>query len=225
MTGNMLVNVLVLTKAYRIRVVNVVKFLATRSLALRGSEEKIGSHTKGSFLGITELISQYDPSLAEHLVKYGNLGSGKTSYLSKTIYEELIHLMRKEVFSFIIKKMKDRIYFSISVDSTPDVSHTDHLTVTVRYVLDSGPIERFLKFPPLTSYKGKDMADLVLEVLNKTNIDVINCRGHSYNNASNMSGTYKGMQVEIKKHCKYAGYCPCAATPAKFSWRFSRLLS
>ena len=43
------------------------------------------------------------------------------------------------------------------------------------------------------------MADLVLEVLNKSNIDVINCRGQSYHNASNMSGTYKGMQAEIKK--------------------------
>ena len=85
--------------------------------------------------------------------------------------------------------MKDRKYFSISVDSTPDVSHTDQLTIIVCYVLDSGPIERFLKFLQLTSHKGKDVADLVLEVLNKSNINVINCIGQSYDNASNMSGT------------------------------------
>ena len=85
--------------------------------------------------------------------------------------------------------MKDRKYFSISVDSTPDVSHTDQLTIKVCYVLDSGPIERLLKFLQLTSHKGKDVADLVLEVLNKSNINVINCRGQSYDNASNMSGT------------------------------------
>ena len=77
------------------RVVNVVKLLATHGLAFRGSEEKIGSKTNRNFLGITELISQYDPFLAEHLVKYRNFGSGKTSYLLKTIYEELIHLMGK----------------------------------------------------------------------------------------------------------------------------------
>ena len=148
------------------RVVNVVKFPATRGLAFRGSEEKTGSQTHGNFLGIIELISQYDPFLAEHLVKHGNLGSGKTPYLSKTIYEELIHLTGKEVFSFTIKEMKDSKYFSISVDSTPDVSHTDQLTVIVCYVHHSGPIERFQKFLPLTSHKGKDMADLVLEVLN-----------------------------------------------------------
>ena len=65
------------------KVVNVIKFLATCGLAFRGSEEKIGSQTKENFLGITELISQYDPFLAEHLVKYANLDSGKTYYTAQ----------------------------------------------------------------------------------------------------------------------------------------------
>ena len=43
------------------------------------------------------------------------------------------------------------------------------------------------------------MTKLVLEKLNKSNVNVINCREQPYNNASNMSGTYKGMQAEIKK--------------------------
>ena len=51
--------------------------------------------------------------------------------------------------------MKDRKYFSISVDSTPHVTHTDLLTVTVCHVSDSGTIERFLKFLPLMSHKVK----------------------------------------------------------------------
>ena len=85
-------------------------------------------------------------------------------------------------------------------DSTPVASHTDQLTIIFRYVLDGGQIERFLKSLPLTSHKGKDMADLVLEALNKSDIDVINCRGQSYDNASDMSGTYTGMQAEIKKN-------------------------
>ena len=56
-----------------------------------------------------------------------------------------------------------------------------------------------------------NLADVVLEVLNKCNMDVFNCRRQSYNNASNMSGTYNGMQAEIKKDCKYTNYCSCAA--------------
>ena len=64
------------------RVVRFVKLLTTRGLAFKGSEKKFSSQTDGKFLGIIELISQYDLFLAEHLVKYGNLGSGKTSYLA-----------------------------------------------------------------------------------------------------------------------------------------------
>ena len=55
--------------------------------------------------------------------------------------------MGKEVF--IIKEMKDKKYFSISVYSTPDVTHINQLSVIVRCILDSGPIEQLLKFLPL----------------------------------------------------------------------------
>ena len=89
--------------------------------------------------------------------------------------------------------MKDRKYFSKSVNSTPDLNHTDQLTVIVHYILDSCPMERFLEFLSLTSHRGQDMGDLLLERLNKSNIDVINCREQSHDNASNISGTYKGM--------------------------------
>ena len=41
------------------KVVNVVKFLATRGLVFRDSEEKIGSQTNRNFLGTFQLISRY----------------------------------------------------------------------------------------------------------------------------------------------------------------------
>ena len=84
--------------------------------------------------------------------------------------------MGKQVFSFIVKEMKYRKYFSISVESTADVSHTDQLTVTDRCALDSGPIERFYKFLQLTSHQGNDMTDLV-----SYRIDYCPCAAHSLN--------------------------------------------
>lgn len=50
-------------------------------------------------------------------------------------------MIGKEVFSFTVKEMKLRKYFSISVDSTTDASHIDQLIVIVPYALDGGPIE------------------------------------------------------------------------------------
>lgn len=58
------------------RVVSVVKFLASRGLAFRGIDERFGSPSNGNFLGIMELLAQYDPFLASHIENYGNKGRG-----------------------------------------------------------------------------------------------------------------------------------------------------
>ena len=50
-----------------------------------------------SYLGCVELLSEYDPFLAQHIEKYGNRGRGNPSYLSSTICEEFVLLMAEEV--------------------------------------------------------------------------------------------------------------------------------
>lgn len=64
------------------RVVAVIQFLSERGLPFRGDDEVIGSPHNGNFLGILEVISQFDPFLAEHINQYGQKGRGNTSYLS-----------------------------------------------------------------------------------------------------------------------------------------------
>lgn len=49
------------------RVAATIKFLTVRGLPLRGSDEQIGSIRNGNFLGILELIAEFDPFLNEHL--------------------------------------------------------------------------------------------------------------------------------------------------------------
>jgi len=104
-------------------------------------------------------------------------------------------------------------YYSILVDSTPDVSHTDQLTFVVRYVTVNGePVERFLKFCPIeVSHTGENLKDIVLSTIDKLNLNIQDCRGQSYDNAANMSGRYAGMQALIKEVNCHADYVPCAA--------------
>lgn len=59
------------------RIVSVVKFLASRGLAFRGSDQKIGSHSNGNYLGLLELLAEYDTFLAAHISKLGNKGTGE----------------------------------------------------------------------------------------------------------------------------------------------------
>ena len=74
------------------RIIEVVKFFAERGLAFRGSDEKIGSHNNGNYLGFLELLAKFDPFMAEYIKVHANKGNGQT-YLSKTICEEFISLI------------------------------------------------------------------------------------------------------------------------------------
>ncbi|GBP70482.1 Zinc finger MYM-type protein 1 [Eumeta japonica] len=91
------------------------------------------------------------------------------------------------------------------------ISHTDQLTVVLRYVTSNGEVaERFLKFLLIQNHKGEELATEILNFC-QYNIDVRNLRGQSYDNASNMSGCYNGLQVHIKRINHLAHYVPCAA--------------
>ena len=52
-------------------------------------------------------------------------------------------------------------YYSMSIDSAPDISHVDQLTVVVRYVKDDGPVERFLSFVNFVEHTGQGLPILL----------------------------------------------------------------
>ena len=76
------------------RVAETIRHLAVRGLAFRGTNEIIGSVDNGNFLGTLELLAKFDPFMAQHINQKANKGQGHTSYLSNTVCEEFIHLMR-----------------------------------------------------------------------------------------------------------------------------------
>lgn len=194
------------------RVVSVVKKLASRGLAFRGDEEKFGSVKNGNFMMCLELIAEYDSFLADHIARFGNPGKGSTSYLSPPTYEELMLLMGKSVSEKIGNEVISSKYFSVIVDSTPDLSHNDQLSVVVRYVTDCGlSVERFLCFMKNTGHTGQKVFEKLMNSLEQHGLKVDNCRGQSYDNAANMSGMYSGLQARLKERNPLVYFIPCAA--------------
>lgn len=55
------------------------------------------------------------------------------------------------------------------------------------------------------------MYQCVLKELENLKIKIDDCRGQSYDNASNMAGVYNGLQAKIKKKAPLALFIPCAA--------------
>ena len=184
------------------RVVSVVNFLASQGLPFRGREEKIGSNRNGNFLGIIELLAQCDAFLADHLHRFGNAGSGTPSYLSSGIFNEFLQLMARQVWS---------TYYSIIVDSSLDIAHLDQLVFAVRYVNKTGvPVERFLKFIVMEGHDAAHLTNNVINILKDLKISINNCRGQSYDNASNMAGKYSGVQARIENINPLAHFVPCS---------------
>ena len=111
----------------------------------------------------------------------------------------------------IICELKNSKYYTISLDSTPNISNVDRLTLIVRYVLPTGPVEKFIKFLDMYSHNAEHLQDKLLTFLNENGIDIANCRDQSYDNASNMSGGCNGLQAKIKQLNEFAEYFTCFA--------------
>lgn len=216
------------------RIVAVIKFLGSRGLSFRGTDQTCGSIRNGNFLGILDLLSQFDPLLASHIAKYGNKGrgiiclssyvsqlsitpfelifySGRASYLSDTICDEFINLIATNVLKTILSEVGKAKYFSISVDSTPDVSHYDQLVFCIRYAMNGMPVERFVQFIHINQHKSEYLTETVIEFMTKHSINFPDCRGQSYDNTNNMAGKYSGLQQRILELNKFAIFIPCAA--------------
>lgn len=92
------------------------------------------------------------------------------------------------------------------------MEYIDQLAVIFRYVSEKGiPVERFLCFLPSVGHKAEELFNAVMDLLIKYDTDIINCRGQAYDNASNMSGEYSGLQATIREIAPSAIYTPCNA--------------
>ncbi|CAB4034674.1 zinc finger MYM-type 1-like [Paramuricea clavata] len=63
----------------------------------------------------------------------------------------------------------------------------------------------------MQGHTGKVLAESLLGFLTRHEVNIADCRGQSYDNASNMSGKYNGMQAVIHRKCPLAEYVSCAA--------------
>ncbi|XP_065668021.1 uncharacterized protein LOC136088264 [Hydra vulgaris] len=162
------------------RILDITLFLSARNLAFRGSDTAIGSKSNGNFLGVFELLAKYDTVLNELMQRIQDKET-KEHYLSNDTRNELIRILAREIESKNLSKIKKAKYYSIILDCTPDVSRKEQMSIILRSV---------------TCTPG--------------DLNILDCRGQSYDNGANMKVKVKGVQARFLEMNPKVLYVPCA---------------
>nr|XP_047135245.1 uncharacterized protein LOC124812505 [Hydra vulgaris] len=120
-------------RCYKIleRLFSVVQFLAERNIAFQESVEKLGDARNGNYICIIELLGKFDPIMQRIVRKTTN-----EHHLSKTIQNEIINVRGIKIRNKIIEQIKKGKYFAVILDCTPDISHKEQMSLSLRYVTD-----------------------------------------------------------------------------------------
>ncbi|KAL4149652.1 hypothetical protein QTP88_003544 [Uroleucon formosanum] len=172
------------------RIIAAIHYLAEHNEAFRGTSDVIFTKNNGKFLGLIEMIGKFDPVMGEHLNKIKNHDT-HVHYLGHDIQENLIKLMAVAKKTKIIHLIKSAKYFTIIMDTTPDISRQEQLSIVIRIVnmefenemCDPQINEFFMDFINIESTTGFCLANVLIEQLQHYDIDLQNCRGQAYDNA------------------------------------------
>lgn len=191
------------------QLIDISLFLGKHSLAFRGHREDWEEKNRDNFKDLTELLSKYSPIMAQYLTELQfQKHKLDCSFISWRKQNMLIDSISECIANAIDQNVNDAKFFSISIDSTFNVSKKEQASFVVRYVDEQNGCVK----ERLLALKELDLANLFKDVCLEHNLD---CKtyliGQAYDGASNMRGEYNGLQSIIKAENPSAVYIWCWA--------------
>ena len=180
-------------------VIKTIELCGKQCIAFRGHRENVASKKNncGNFLAILKLLAQTNDDLQNHLA---SPVAKNATYLSPKIQNEIINIIGYDILQAdFINEIKEAKFFSILAVEVE--SHkVEQLPICIRFADKNNNIrEEFLEFGRCEQLSGKVIANEIIRVLGKSNLDIKNCRGQGYEGVSNMSSEAVGVQKQIKK--------------------------
>ena len=186
------------------KLMQAVKYLAKQGLPLRGHNESAEVCQGNLYQLLLSVQTEECPSMKPWLQK--------REYISPAIVDELINLMGQNILRGIISNVKGAQWYAIIADEATDVSGTEKLSVSLRWVDKSYKLhEDLLGVKELPNTKAITVYHEVKDVLLRCSLSITQCRGQAYDGASNMSGIRNGAQALFKQEEPNALYVHCLA--------------
>ena len=170
-----------------------------QNIPIRGKVQE-----SSNFMALLSFRAETDEALRKHLEN----APKNACYLSPTIQNEFIEICGDFIRKDIIDSCKKAKYFTVLVDETTDISTSEQVSISVRFVDDTVLREEFLGFHKTVSTTGEDLAVLIIDCLKEYGLDPNNLRGQGYDGASNMIGRYKGTKALIQETYLTSYICP-----------------
>jgi len=104
------------------------------------------------------------------------------------------HVLREK-----LAEIRENQLFALMADEYTDVSNKEQLSFCLRTVSDDLEVkEDFLGFYELNNIRSDSIVHAMKDVLLRLNLSLENCRGQTYDGASNMMGKKSGVATQIK---------------------------
>lgn len=194
------------------QLIDVILYLGRHSLALRGHREKFSDSLRGNYKDLVILLSSHSPIIASYLTKLQTNGKSTLSFISWERQNQMIDAISSHIAKKITAAISESVVFSISLDTSFDISRKDQLSFVVRYVTTGCVQERFLAMKSTHSTTGESLMSVFEEICQTNNLLwKENLIGQSYDGASNMRGQYNGLQAFIRDINPHATFVWCWA--------------
>lgn len=192
-------------------IIEIILYLARHSLAFRGHRESWSENLRGNFRDLVCLLGKYHPILASYIVGHQEKNKNKYDFISWRRQNQMIESLASYTRVVVLKQIKTAKFFSLTMVSTFDNSRKEQLSFVIRYLNeDSGEInERLINLKECSNTSSEQLFN-IFEKINSLNwSDYL--VGQSYDGASNMRGSYNGLQAIIRRSNTAAIFVWCYA--------------
>ncbi|XP_050065236.1 zinc finger MYM-type protein 1-like isoform X2 [Aphis gossypii] len=194
--------------------IDLTLFLGRHSLSFRGHREGWDEEIRGNFKDLVVLLAKYSPELASYITEIQIKGRKANNFLSWQRQNQLIKAISKNILNVIKKELVDAKFFSISLDTTFDVSRKEQVSLIFRYINKNTYTvhERLVAVKETTCTTGLHLFGMFETICQEMSINWKELLiGQSFDGAASMRGEYKGLQSYIKEQNPCATYIWCCA--------------